>query len=115
MYANGRHRNTYDFSVRYVRGVAYILVRRVIFYIRNVFSCAFYRMRFDIIRGMGRPDLSGWHALHGLMFQFARNRTNKCSITNDFFLSTAGNLALGRAQSWKDARRAAGFSQIYET
>lgn len=47
--------------------------------------------------------------LYRSMFQFARNRTNKRSITDDF-LNTVGNLAPGRARSWEDARSVAGFS-----
>lgn len=112
MYANGRRRNTYDFSVHYVRGVAYILARCVIFYIRDVF---FVRILPNEIRYYVRGTRDGARSIGTV--RVTRIDVSICTKQNKqtldhrrFFLSTAGNLTLGRARSWKDARRAAGFS-----
>ena len=97
MYANGRRRNTYDFSVCYVRGVAYISARRVIFYTRDVFFVLLLRMRFDVTPGAEDGARSVEEARVTWIDVSICNRTNKRSVADDFFKRPAGNLALGRA------------------
>lgn len=84
MYANGRRRNIYDFWVCYVRGVAYISARRVIFYMRDVFFVLLLRMRFDVT--LEAEDEAEKARVTWIDVSIC-NRTNKRSITDDFFLS----------------------------
>lgn len=87
-----------------------IFFARRVFYRRYFFPRApVSRTRFDITFARMGPD-SYREGVHYIDRCFDSRRTEQTSVRGDFFLSTSGNSALGRVQSWVNARRVAGFS-----